>query len=265
MHGFGANTPPLNTPVPASEQTKFWNQCQHHSWFFLPWHRLYIFYFEQIVAQTVSQLDHKPPWWILPYWNYSDLRNPHARQLPTAFQQRHMDDGTPNPLFVEARVLGNDGADIPKPRDVDLQRCLARPDFVAQPGGDPGFGGQQTGFNHAGGVEGALEAGPHDAIHGDIGGPMGSFNTAALDPIFWLHHANIDRLWTVWLKRDPAHQNPMESGWLNEQFPFHDSAGSEVLNSASQVLDTTAAPLDYQYEDESDPLMNAPAAPGVHS
>ncbi len=63
------------------------------------------------------------------------------------------------------------------------------------------------------GDEGFLEHSPHDNVHGDIGGALNNvFNnrlaqglmsnpcTAALDPIFWLHHANIDRLWEVWLK-----------------------------------------------------------------
>ena len=37
---------------------------------------------------------------------------------------------------------------------------------------------------------------------------MGSFYTAGLDPLFWLHHANIDRLWEVWLSLDSGHVNP---------------------------------------------------------
>ncbi|KAK3314031.1 hypothetical protein B0H66DRAFT_537281 [Apodospora peruviana] len=34
----------------------------------------------------------------------------------------------------------------------------------------------------------------HDKIHGEIGGTMGSITTSAFDPVFWLHHCNIDRL-----------------------------------------------------------------------
>jgi hypothetical protein len=32
-----------------------WNQCQHGSWFFLPWHRMYIYWFERIVRAIVVQ------------------------------------------------------------------------------------------------------------------------------------------------------------------------------------------------------------------
>jgi Common central domain of tyrosinase len=29
-----------------------WNQCQHASWYFLPWHCLYLFFLERIVRAT---------------------------------------------------------------------------------------------------------------------------------------------------------------------------------------------------------------------
>jgi tyrosinase len=87
---------------------------------------------------------------------------------------------------------------------------------------------------------------------------MSFFNTAALDPIFWLHHANIDRLWTVWLRRDVGHQNPADAKWLTDlPFHFRDAGGNGVSFTPSQVVDSTAlpAPLSpYRYEDEADPL-----------
>jgi tyrosinase len=83
---------------------------------------------------------------------------------------------------------------------------------------------------------------------------MGSFDTAGLDPIFWVHHSNIDRLWNVWLKRDPSHQNPTDPTWLNPKFKFHDASKTIVEMSSSQVVDSTASPLNYKYEDESDPI-----------
>lgn len=38
----------------------------------------------------------------------------------------------------------------------------------------------------------------HDTVHGDIAGDMGDPAVAAFDPIFWLHHANVDRLLRLW-------------------------------------------------------------------
>ena len=85
---------------------------------------------------------------------------------------------------------------------VDLRPCLNEIPFQASssPGGDPGFGGPVTGFHHGSdGPNGQLESVPHNQVHGYVGGFMGSFDTAGLDPIFWLHHANIDRIWQIWL------------------------------------------------------------------
>ncbi len=42
-----------------------------------------------------------------------------------------------------------------------------------------------------------LETGPHNDMHNAVGGTMDSSSSPA-DPLFWLHHANIDRLWVSW-------------------------------------------------------------------
>jgi tyrosinase len=40
----------------------------------------------------------------------------------------------------------------------------------------------------------------HDIIHGDVGGSghMGYTSVAAFDPIFWVHHCQVDRLFALW-------------------------------------------------------------------
>jgi tyrosinase len=40
----------------------------------------------------------------------------------------------------------------------------------------------------------------HDSIHGYVGGSghFGTISVAAFDPIFWLHHCQIDRLFALW-------------------------------------------------------------------
>jgi hypothetical protein len=37
----------------------------------------------------------------------------------------------------------------------------------------------------------------HNSVHNAVGGTMGTSSSPA-DPLFWLHHANIDRLWAKW-------------------------------------------------------------------
>ena len=86
--------------------------------------------------------------------------------------------------------------------------ALSQTDFTSPA---MGFGGGKVGPQHFGNFAntGALEQTPHNDIHvalvgaNPVGQCQGGFmidpNCAALDPIFWLHHANIDRLWNVWL------------------------------------------------------------------
>ena len=72
---------------------------------------------------------------------------------------------------------------------------------------------------------------------------MANPDLAALDPIFWLHHSNIDRLWEVWLDCDPAHQNLTSAYWLTGvTFQFYDATGTLVTMRTADVLNL-AAPL----------------------
>ena len=81
---------------------------------------------------------------------------------------------------------------------------------------------------------------------GGGGGLMTDPNTAALDPIFWLHHANIDRLWEVW--NIGGGTNPTINAWLDRSFPLRNPAGRTERLRPSGVLDIVAQ-LDYTYED----------------
>ncbi len=56
----------------------------------------------------------------------------------------------------------------------------------------------------------ALE-GIHNSGHVWVGGTMGGILTAPADPTFWMHHAEIDRIWSVWQTVNPG-QNPSLAG-----------------------------------------------------
>jgi tyrosinase len=220
---------------------------------------MYLLHFERTVAATIVQLG-GPAEWALPYWNYSDTVNPNARRIPAAFRERTMPDGRPNPLRVEQRDAGNDGAPVGEPEDVDVCGALGKRRFVAQGvGGDPGFGGGQTGFNHGRGfasIAGEVERVPHGSMHVAVGGFMSGFDTAGLDPLFWLHHCNIDRLWEVWRRRDPANVDPTQPLWLTGvSFPFHDQNGQVVTHTSSQFVNLADRRLEYKYEDFSNPCV----------
>lgn len=232
------------------DRATFWRRCQHNSWFFLPWHRMYIHHFEKMIMSHVARLG-GPTDWALPYWNYSATDA--ARLLPAPFRSRTLPDGSTNHLFVSQRdLLANAGQPFASAAQADTTACLSEASFTAG-GGNVGFGGRRTGFNHSRGAIGALENTPHGDMHVAVSGSsgfMGGFKTAPLDPIFWLHHCNIDRLWKVWLRSNPAHVNPATADWLTFPFSFHDATGAPVSMTASQVLDTRPAPLDYIYDDE---------------
>jgi len=243
---------------PVSERDAFWRQCQHGTWFFLPWHRMYLAYFEQIVASTVERLG-GPGGWALPYWNVSDPARPETRTLPCAFREARLPDGSPNPLRIDQRARGvNDGDEVVGRGDVSLD-CLCEPEFQGRPsGGGTGFGGP-PGLSHVGNPVrfGRLETMPHGTVHPGVGGTFGHMSypqTAALDPIFFLHHANIDRLWVVWRRRDARNVDPPDRAWLDQAFAFHDANGQPVRHAVSEWVDPATAPLPFEYDDVSDPM-----------
>ncbi|KAI0065560.1 photo-regulated tyrosinase [Artomyces pyxidatus] len=55
----------------------------------------------------------------------------------------------------------------------------------------------------AGGNTNSLEA-IHDEIHDTISGQMGRPDLAGFDPIFFLHHANVDRMLSLWAVLNPG-------------------------------------------------------------
>ncbi len=235
--------------APPSGADPFWNQCQHQSWYFLPWHRAYITCLEAVVAGAVAGLG-GPADWALPYWDYSQdtSKQPNARLLPTAFRDAKLAGGGRNALWATRARVSN--GDFSLTDDVVTLDALKSAIFAGGVGGgSPGFGGPRTGFNHFRGVSGLLENVPHNVVHGQIGGWMGDPNTAALDPIFWLHHCNIDRLWEVWRNADPKHRSPKDASWLTTQsFGFHDAKGAAVTFTGKDVLDTSKLMHGYCYD-----------------
>jgi Common central domain of tyrosinase len=214
-----------------------WNQCRHGSWYFASWHRMYLYYFERIVrAQVVANGGSAR--WALPYWNY-DVAGHNA--LPRAFRHRLRADGSPNPLYVHDRNPGiNAGAGLPA-SITSAAFALARPTFT----GASQFGGGVTSpLGQFWSSTGRLEQTPHNDVHVAIGGLMGDPDTAAQDPIFWLHHANIDRLWWLWQKQ---HANPTRAKWTAQSFSFKDADGTDASLTGADV-EKIVHQLHYTYD-----------------
>lgn len=267
IHGFhdGLIEPGDALPNDADIED-YWNQCQHGSWYFLPWHRGYLAAFEAIVRAAVVGLG-GPQDWALPYW---DCSKPEWQRLRPEFCVPKLPDGQENNLFVVQRRKDFETGDIGiDPRGVALDRILIEPRFGgSSSGGSTGLGGPETDFFHGPGASGALEGGIHNYIHGRVGGSggfMSSFEEAGLDPLFWLHHCNIDRLWEVWRGRDRAHVDPTEARWRTgprtKKFKVHGSDGKVWTFTSQQMVDTKAPSLNYEYEDVTDPLAGIARPP----
>ena len=257
-----------NDPAPSNaDVAAYWNQCQHGSWFFLPWHRGYLIALEGLIRDAVVKLG-GPADWALPYWNYF---KPNQNALPPPFASPNWPDGTGNnPLFVPQRYgPNNDGNVFVQVDQINLD-ALADPDFTGvASGGSPGFGGVNTGFSHGGQVHGGIESQPHDIVHGLVGGAdpqtnlqlpglMSDPDTAGLDPIFWLHHANIDRLWEVWRQNPSTDVDPTDQNWINgpasvgeHTFTLPTVGGVPWTYTPGQMSDITS--LNYSYDDVSPP------------
>jgi len=252
------------------DANKYWAKCEHGAWFFLSWHRIYLHFFEKTIMKIIrDKFPDGPKDWALPYWNVTN--NP---LLPEPF--RIPADPAVNHLFVtqrSARANGglpfldvdSSGNPIPGNPDTNLN-CLKSKSFL---GVRPAFGGP-VGHSHIPGNSGSLEMVPHNVVHNNFG--PNSFmldpETAALDPIFWLHHCNIDRLWEVWVQRQKQlkrlDRNPKDSDpgqdsqkWLGDSFDFHDENGAETKMNSRDCLDTRQPPLSYEYDDISDPFNGA--------
>lgn len=196
-----------------------WNSCQHGTLFFLSWHRMYLYYFERILRAKSGSAS-----LTLPYWDYQT--NP---VIPPAYR-----DNTSTLYNSTRNASMNSGGSLSSGIMTSIVNSLANIPYYD--------------------FQSDLE-GPHGSVHVAIGGDMGAVNKAAKDPVFWLHHTNIDRLWEVWLRKCGGRSNPSDAAWLNQSFTFFDETGTAVSMTGSQVV-KTAANLNYKYDFPTISLCN---------
>jgi len=203
-----------------------WNQCKHgHSRFFLSWHRMYLYYFERILREASGD-----PSLTLPYWNYAKEAN---RSIPMAFLQPPTAE---NSLYEPIRLDSANAGGIFITGAYKATDAMTALNFDDVNDGLDGFSS-------------LLADVPHRDVHGAVGGLMADPINAALDPLFFLHHANIDRLWEGWLLLRNERHNPTDDDWLrNHKFNFYDENKKAVILSGQEILDT-AKQLNYRYDD----------------
>jgi tyrosinase len=235
--------------------------CEHGTPLFLPWHRAYLYYFElamqtrlgprftPIAPQDPELAEVGLPWWD---WTSDDS---HREGIPEAYAQDEV-DGQPNPLAtstigsciggealftgvwsaplvnaVRQQIPGSITDDGP-PRTVrdpdepdELPRAATINDIVLQQ-------------NTFGTFVISLEQ-VHNDVHVWVGGSMALVPTSAYDPIFWSHHAMIDRIWYLWQISDLGMDPPPDMmGTVLAPFPM----------TVAQTLDVERLGYDYAVE-----------------
>lgn len=152
----------------------------HGSERFLPWHRIYLLQLEWALRSLHPDVT-------LPYWDWTQSGE---QAIPAWLVGVMPTVVTPTQTIVVNRF----------PQSQASLATLASniPSILAE-----------TSFSSFT----SLLEGVHGGVHVWVGGAMSSIPTAPADPIFWMHHANIDRLWWVW-QTSPAGagKNPGLSG-----------------------------------------------------
>ena len=209
-HGFAALGGLHGTPG---------NFCRHGAPGFLTWHRAYMYYFERALRCVNSSVT-------LPFWDWSTGPTtgvPAACASPTYINRAGAT--VANPLYAgplpgggmtarRADIATTTYGDIATTAQTALATSL---DF--------------TSFQNA-------MNGPHGSVHVRTGGQMGSVAFAGYDPIFYLHHCNVDRLWARWQASHPGALpaseatfplNPFRMPYSDTQRPGSDFATTDQL------------------------------------
>jgi tyrosinase len=150
---------------------------------FLPWHRWFIYKFEDALREVSGN-----PCLTIPYWDWED--------------SSVFDDDTFS-WFEDSY----EGSDLCKwqtltgclRRDMDQSISMWRSgQILAMIMNYDQYGDEfSRDPQRNNGLRAALEGGPHTAPHAFLGGPMLE-TISASDPLFFVHHANVDRIWSLW-------------------------------------------------------------------
>lgn len=213
VHGIAPAMSPSNPLADPPGVANYWRQCKHGHPHFFSWHRWELLYWEEFCRQLCGD-----PKFALPYWDW--MADAH---LPDAY--RNPADPNTNPLY-------------------DANRNASINNGTAQVNGLALNGYTATDFLQ---FSSQFEGNPHGLVHTSVGaggGDMRAVPTAGLDPVFYAHHANIDRHWVEWLRQGGGRANPT-GAWLTESFTFQSLGGPQTPTAGGAV---TTDGLGYTYD-----------------
>ncbi|PHH87764.1 hypothetical protein CDD83_8442 [Cordyceps sp. RAO-2017] len=234
--------------------------CPHNENLFLPWHRPYVALFEQVLVERARQIAMSYPERFRfqyvqaaeslrsPYWDWAaDSRVPPSTVPPTVWvnypngndvQQIEVENPLATYRFPRAVLDGKYGP-FDSQRRPQVLRCRA-PNVYPQSANallsrrplrqwvyDALTRARNfTEFSLGGGVV-SLEQ-THNAVHWDAacGEQFLEFSLTGFDPLFMLHHTNVDRIWAYWQTLRPDQDIFTEPYW--GQARFSTSAGTAI-------------------------------------
>jgi tyrosinase len=170
---------------------------------FLPWHRYMLLRLEEYLRTATEDDGFR-----LPYWDWSaDAERTDPTQSPLwsntllgRFLQPDFEVrigmNASGQLVRVSRGLARDLGSGALPSRADVSGVLAEPTYDTAP-----FNSDAPGFRNR--LEGWLGPAMHNGVHVWVGGDM-EFSTSPNDPVFYLHHCNVDRIWSAWQARWPA-------------------------------------------------------------
>jgi hypothetical protein len=193
------------------------NLAIHDPLRFLIWHRGFLYFHERILGKLSDKDVRVPFWhWDVPHDSTSTL------PLPGAYTS-----GTPdtNPLNTCCRSQTYVHGNAVTCDDV-VNTSLGEEDYLL--------------FSRN------LERVPHSMIHLEIHGYMADWATSPLDPIFYAHHSNVDRLLVTWLNMGGKRCFPPSSdNNYNQPLYFYDETGQVVKVFPEQLHDHRSLGYDY--------------------
>ncbi|MEU6532574.1 tyrosinase family protein [Streptomyces sp. NPDC046928] len=179
----------------------------HRSPSFLPWHRRFLLEFERALQEVDASV-------ALPYWDWTADRSPRSSLWAPDFlggTGRGLDGRVMDGPFafgtgawqITVRVDGRTflrrslGTAVRElPTRAEVESVLAMPTYDMAP-----WNSASDGFrNH---LEGWRGPNLHNRVHVWVGGHMAT-GASPNDPVFWLHHAYVDKLWAQWQRRHPG-------------------------------------------------------------
>ncbi|XP_015943325.1 polyphenol oxidase, chloroplastic [Arachis duranensis] len=239
----------------------------HNSWLFFPFHRWYLYFYERILASLIKDLD---PNFAIPFWNWD---SPKGMPIPSMFvdPKSTLYDSLRNknhqpPKLVDLDFNGTED-NLPDQQTIDANlKTMYRQMVSNSKTATLFFGSAYRAGDESDPGAGVVENIPHGPVHiwtGDNTQPngedMGNFYSAARDPIFFSHHSNVDRMWSIWKTLGGKRNEFNDVDWLESGFLFYDENKNLVRVKVKDCIDTKK--LGYVYQEVEIPWLNTKPTP----